>query len=534
MRTLILVFSFLLICSAANAQAYRRLVNFEWETIENANSYELEIFQTGKKDAKKFSFKIKEAAWNGRLSAGKYEMKLRAIDRRGVPGDWGAPTKFDVNLENVVLKFPAANASVNSKDTKEQEVNLQWNPVGGAEKYHFEISSDDGKFTKSEETDKTSYKLDLPVASRFTWKVLAKNKAGMVSDALSVSQFTLLATKVATPKIEKQESDFVRQIKWSKPPFADRFDYALSRYNKQNKKWELFSKGQDLTDSNLAFDETAPGGEYKITVRAKSSLRQNSETTFEVFKVHDGTRSPAAEYSALVRESIDRVNGWYAIASYLVTQINYSSIYQETQTGLSYSAVGGTGRVGVGWFSSVSPWGFLSILDLSGFNYNGTNLTFASLEVSSVYRKAIGELGELRTQLGAYYKEIPGTTGNAFSGTTSNNLVATVGPHVGLEYWHSINRKFGVQANMHLYLSMITMRTPNNQAIDPSPSTQVGFLGSWRFSPRLTGLAGYARREDRIKYRAGPSSSNFFQSSSGSNESVVQGDYLNFFAEYAF
>ncbi len=519
----------------AKAEPYRRLVNFEWETIENAKSYELEIFQSNKKEAKKFAFKVKEASWNGRLSAGKYQMKLRALDHRGVPGEWGPPTDFDVNLENVVMKFPPTNSDLKSKENETEEVDLQWNPVGGAESYHLEIRSEDGKLEKIESLEQTSYKIKLPVASRFTWKVSAKNNVGMISDAVTVSQFSILAEKIEKPKIEVPESDFVRQIKWTRPTFAERFDFAISRYNKETKKWESVKNGKDQTEPIADLDEKALGGDYKVSVRAKSNLRQNSDVTSMTFKVRNGVRTPAAEYSALIRKSIDRVSGWYSIASYLITQINYASIYQETQTALTYSAVGGTGRLGLGWFSPYSPRGFLSILDLSGFVYEGTNLTFASLEVSTVWRKTVGERGELRTQVGLYYKEIPGTVGNAFTGTTSNQLIATMGPHAGIEYWHSVTSKLGLQANAHLYLSSIKIKTPNEQAVDPSLSTQFGFLGSWRINPRFTGLVGYARREDNIKYKAGPLGSQFTSTSgTGANQSTVQGDYLNFFAEYAF
>ena len=535
MRFLFLIFTFLLISEAALSETYRRLVNFEWETIDKAKSYDLEIFQSNKKDSKKFSFKVKEAAWNGRLSAGKYQMKLRAVDSRGVAGDWGAPIDFDVNLENVTMKFPTANANLNSKDEQTEEVNLQWASVGGADTYQVEVQSEDGKLNKIETTTKTNMTIKLPVATRFIWKVSAKNSAGMVSDAVSVSQFSILAAAIENPKIEKPESDFVRDLKWSRPSFADRFDYAISRYNKQTKKWDPFLKANDQKENSVSFDEKAPGGDYKVSVRAKSNLRQNSKVSSEVFKVHNGSRTPAAEYTAMVRKSIERVTGWYGIASYLITQINYTSIYQETQTALSYNAVGGTGRLGLGWFSPTSHWGFLSILDLSGFVYNGSNLTFASFEASSVWRKTVGERGELRSQTGIYYKEIPGTFGNAFTGTTSNELIATVGPHVGVEYWHSMSPKLGLQVNAHLYMSLLKVKTPNDQAIDPSMSTQFGFLGSWRFSDRFTGLAGYARREDKIKYKAGALTTPFAsKSGSGANESTVQGDYLNFFAEYAF
>ena len=61
------------VTGAASAAPYRRLVNFEWEAIEGAKSYEIELKQikaAGEPDGKVFNFKTKEPAWNGQLSAG--------------------------------------------------------------------------------------------------------------------------------------------------------------------------------------------------------------------------------------------------------------------------------------------------------------------------------------------------------------------------------------------------------------------------------------------------------------------------------
>jgi hypothetical protein len=533
MRLLLVAFSFLMISQAAFAETYRRLVNFEWETIDGAVSYEIEIKQTNKKDAKPYTFKVKDAAWNGRLPPGKYVMKLRSMDARGVPGDWSEPSDFDVNLENVVLRQPAANASLTTKEEKEDEIKFQWDAVNGADSYVIEVKSDDGKFVKTEEIDKINYSLDLPVGQQYTWKVSAKSKTGMGSDAVSVGQFGILGAKLEKPKIEKPESQFVREVKWNKPDHTDKFDVVIAKYNAKDKKWENVKTIKDHEDTKVDFDEKWSGGIYRMAVVAKGNLRQPSDVSQVSFKVKEGNRSPAAEYTALVRESIDRVTGWYGIASYLITQVNYTSIYQETATALSFSAIGGTGRLGLGWFSGVSPWGFLGILDLSGFTYQGQTSTYASLELSSVWRTKAGDRGEIRLQGGGYYKELPGMTGNILLQTSETNQIATVGPHGGAEFWYSMTPKFGMQVNAHVYLSMLKMKTPNGQDLEPTMSTQFGFLGSYRVSSKFTGLMGYARREDKIKYKAGESSLVSVPSGS-SNESIVTGDYLNFFAEYAF
>ncbi|WP_373999155.1 fibronectin type III domain-containing protein [Bdellovibrio bacteriovorus] len=530
---LILIFTFW--TSAVWAAPYRRLVNFEWDAIEGAKSYDIELRQVKEdpKDAKTFTFKVKEAAWNGRLTPGKYLMKLRARDYRGVPGDWSPESDFNVGLEAAVLKSPASRSRIASKEEDNVKLEFQWNPVGGADMYQFVLTSDDGKTQVSEVLRDTKVKLSLPVANNYTWKVLAATNEGIRSDATSVSQFSVLGKALENPKITKPESEFVREVKWNRPDNVSSFDVFVLKLNEKDKKWEKFKVIENTQEESLPFDETWPGGRYQVAVRAKSNLRPSSPLAKQSFSVRHGDRSPAAEYTALVRKSIDRVTGWYAIASYLVTEMQFSGKNPEKNSAVAYSALGGTGRMGLGWFGDRTPWGFLGIVDMSGFTFNGKTQTFASAEANAVYRKTLGDRGELRFQVGPYYKELPETVGDPFSGSSEDLKITSAGPHFGAEYWFSLTPKLGIQVNAHMYMSLLKISTPNGAPLTPSMSTQYGFLGSYRFTPTFTGLVGYARREDKMSYKAVPASDNFAVDGD-TNESTIVGNYLNIFAEWAF
>lgn len=536
LRHLMILLLFLLTSAAETSFSapYRRLVNFEWEPVENANSYEIELQQVkAKGDGKTFSFKVTEASWNGRLSPGKYIMKLRSRDYRGVPGEWSEPSDFNVGLEAAALKSPPQRANISSNDEEKTELTFQWAPVGAADLYHFELTSEDGKTKITEDTKETSIKLKVPVATSYTWKVSSENLEGTQSDASSVGQFSLLGKRIEPAKIQKPETEFVRDIKWTRPDHSSKYDVYVLRYIPETKKWEKFKVFENYQDDTLAFDPAWPGGKYQVAIRAKSDMRPASPLIKETFKVRSGDRSPAAEYTALVRTSIEHISGWYAVGSYLITEMKFAGVNPEKNSTVSYSAFGGTGRVGLGWFNPNTPWGFLSILDLSGFTFKGKTRTFASAEISAVYKIPVGDRGEARFQFGPYYKELPETVGDPFSGSSEDLTISAAGPHAGAEYWYSITPKFGFQVNAHLYSSLVKISTPNGQPLAPTMSTQIGFLGSYRFTPTLTGLAGYARREDKLSYKAVPSSSNFAVDGDV-NESTIVGNYLNIFAEWSF
>ncbi|MCX7978486.1 MAG: hypothetical protein N2578_05735, partial [Bdellovibrionaceae bacterium] len=199
---------------------------------------------------------------------------------------------------------------------------------------------------------------------------------------------------------------------------------------------------------------------------------------------------------------------------------------------VTFNAIGGTGRLGLGWMGEQeNEWGYQGVLDLSGFLADSRNLTFASLEAIGIKRKFVGEDGEIRMQIGAFYKELPEVVPNQSTNSFSNTRVSYLGPRAGIEYWKPISRRFGLQLNAHVYLSLLKASTPNGEPIQPSMSQQFGFLGSYRVNHRFTGLAGISQRTDRISYRAATSQ---VAPDGGVNSTTVNGTYINFFAEYSF
>ena len=523
----------------AGAEAFHRSVSFEWDAIDGASSYEVELkLQKSEKEqkAKVFNFKVKEASWTGKLAPAKYLMRLRARDGRGVPGDWSEPSDFNVGLETVQAKFPKAQEKFRTKTADTASVPFAWTPAGGATGYHFELASEDGSFKLNQDVKENKFTAKLPVAKKYTWKVSAFNAEGFESEAATTADFSLLGSNLPVAKIEKPDSGFVREVKWDASPNAENYDVYVLRLNRETKKWEKFKSFENYKDTTLPFEQAWEGGKYQVIVRAKGSLRDPSPLAKQSFDVVHGTRSPAAEYTALVRKSIDRVTGWYGIASYLITQISYHSSVPDYNSKIDYSTVGGTGRLGAGWLSPDTPWGFVGIVDMSGFSLEGKTNTFASAEMNGIYRIAMDDRSDLRFQGGVFYKEVPATIRQKnLAGatiTSQDSAIKGAGPHVGAEYWYSLTPKIGFQLNAHLYMTAMKMSTPNGQDLSPSISNQIGLMGSYRFTPTFTGLLGYARREEKLSYKKDPNA--VFQNSSDDNTTDISGNYLNFFAEWSF
>jgi len=523
----LLFFSFIMLSLGftASAEEYRRSIFLEWEPIDEASSYDVEIVKIGEKKQllKPKVFVSPKAEWSGKLELGQYALKVRGRDRRKVPGDWSEAQDFTVGLDTPKLILPKSNEKVLTRSEETEKIKFQWQPVSGADEYLFELTSTDGKISESQRTRDHDVTLKLPVATGYSWKVTAENKKGYKSDTVAIEQFEVWGGKLTRPTLTEPANAFVRELEWQRPNYGDNFDYALTRYNEQTKKWELKDRKSNFTDSKIPFSNKLPGGQYKMTIRAKGKLRQNSDIVEVKFPVANGNRSPAAEETATVRESIDRTTGWFAIASYLITNINYEGSDSDQGSSASIDVLGGTGRIGAGFLSEKSNWGFLGIMDYSGFSIENRIYNYGSLEGNAIYRTGFGERSEIRHQFGGFYKEMPVFIGNATNSAVGSTLTA-MGPHYALEYWQAISSKFGFQANAHVYMNVISISTPNGKEMSPDMSFQLGFLGSYRLNKKMTGLAGYAFRRDSATYKA---------NNGEKNNSSVTGNYLNLFLEWA-
>ncbi|MEY4616426.1 MAG: hypothetical protein RJB66_1386 [Pseudomonadota bacterium] len=519
--------------SKTKSETSRRLTEFEWDPIPKAKSYEIELRPMTKSGEKKdpFRFKVQETRWKGELKPGEYKMRLRSLDRRGVPGEWSAAENFYVKLYAPQVVSPSSNEIITTDENETFDLPLEWLPQSEASIFKVHIEDEGKTFTKDFDVQENKSKVPVPVARRFKWSIIGFDKLGKEGELFGEPiLFTVLGKQLDTPTITKPKNAFVRQLEWGPVNYAENYSYEL--YSRgPGRKWQSVIKEDNVSKTQIPFPQEWKGGEYKLSVSAHGKLRTSSKTKSLIFKVFAGDRSRESEVRNGLRASIERTNEWYGIASYLITQIQYSAINYDKGSTPSFLAIGGTGRLGAGYLERERPWGFLGILDLSGFTIGEKNYTYPSLELHGIFRKASNELGELRVSSGIYYKELPEILGYADTGIFSLSQLSALGAHAGGEYWYSLSEKLGVQFNARVYFP-ITGKTPTGAKLLPSQSLQVGFLGSLRLNKRATGLMGYAYRDDKIEYKV--TNDRALNAGYTVNHSSVVGHYLNFLLEWDF
>ena len=527
------LFLALAVVTAGAAERVRRNVVIEWEKIDGATAYEVQVVR--KDDAKKkpLKFKTKEPKWSATIKPGLYDMQIRSYDDRGVPGDWSPASELTVKLPAIIPLRPSANEVVNASAEKSEDVTFKWEPVPGASKYRIHAQSANASWITDKDVETNSAALDVPAGEFINWTVTAIDEKDELGDAWDAPQsFELRGPPLAKPTIEKPISSYLKEMKWKQPDYASTYTYTLKYQNPKTRKWEQIESKPDHPDNVLKLDTKRPTGRYRLSVQAQAERRKPSPTTQLDFDMRGGYEDEKAVENAILRESITKPTKFYAITSYMISKIDYSQKDVDSNASTHFKAIGGTGRVGIGYQDPDSKWGGFGIADYSGFLIGGRSFKFASFEAHVTRKLEFGQGGLLLFGTGFYSKELPVVKGSPVDGFEGVGKTRTLGPHAGFTYWTPISARFGVQANARAYYSFMG-GGPSGEKARSSLSYQYGVLGSYRLNKAWMGYIGYAYRIDDAQWAAKGGTTSFAEPGQV-NQVTIKGHYLNLILDFSF
>jgi hypothetical protein len=156
-----------------------RSVVLNVDPIRKAISYQFEFvkFLNDDKTSEPSLFESTDPGFRARLSAGAYEMRVRAVYKSGVTTDWSNPQKFFVEMPIPKIIEPRSNAQIDPTDDEKAKVRLRWEKIETAFKYGVEIyNQDDSSLVQRLESDTEELDVFLAHNARYLWKVRAYNK----------------------------------------------------------------------------------------------------------------------------------------------------------------------------------------------------------------------------------------------------------------------------------------------------------------------------------------------------------------------
>jgi len=509
----------------------RRAVSLEWEEIEGTSAFELEFrkYLTGKKLKDSIFFKVKASNWSAKLVPGRYQLRIRSYDARGIAGEWGEPSIFVVQLPPAQLIEPTNGKNINSEEDNKEKIHFAWKPIVGATNYKLVVWDERGKVIAEEVTEGGEADLKLQVGEKYQWNVVGQLNEDWGDGALGRSVFALTGPALPVPQIEETHPNLVKELKWSEEPRAQGYEYTFER--KIRRDWKKIGEAKSQKNT-LRFTKALGSGDYRLQVRAINPYRKPSETAQRDFNVEYDARGPASIEEARTEMSVDDVKHTYALAQYIVAIMNYSGFNADrgyVHTG--FNAVGGSGRLGLGHWFKDSDYGILGSAELSGFQVGPKSFQYSSMQADLGWKKKFAKVGQLRAWAGLQYRELPETQSDPadLANLTISNI-SSLGPHLSVAYLKGFTPKFGINLNANIFFSTFGVKTPTGASLIPTTSLMVGILGSMKLSDNLVGFAGYAYRDDRAAYK-----SSAIEAFDGGNNTVqIRGHYINLMLQWGY
>jgi hypothetical protein len=515
-----------ILLSAPSSARELRPVFLEWEAVEDASKYELEIVSS---DGKAQKFTTKSPQFDYELNVGVYKMRIRAFDDRNVPGAWSPLSDFNVSLSEF-RKQPEKDAQIIVESIKEGLVRFEWQTISGVTNYKFYLRR--GEREESFVVADTKFEKILPLGGDFQWSVAPMFFDGSESERREFWSFQILGKALQAPKINAPMDAFVKSVSWVLPKDAQWGDVVLSLQDPVSKVWRNYVEYESASAQKIEILPHFPGGNYALTVKAGAPFRLPSEATQLTFEISAGDRSPASQRVQEMRDSLQKKSPYIFQASWLYSDLRYQSQNYEYLSRSQFSAQGGSGRLGAGYLSVDGNWGGAYYADLSGFNIGSDNYRFFAQELHVIYRYW-RDTAMVRWSFGYYQKQMPELIATASANSYRVQTIDFNGPHFGVDYWRPVTRRWGYKLQARLYDLSIDTTTPNGKNLVSRFSYNVGVLGSMRLNNEWVGFLGYTHKVDQVAYQADVNATGF-ASKGDVNDVQINGNFLNLMLEWNF
>lgn len=494
---------FIQVALAQNLMSTKELrwIDLEWEIIEEANGYEVQIYTYDKEEivAKKKTF---ESKWSTQLYPGKYKFKLRALDRRGVPGEWSEWTFIDVTLPNPVLISPYTDQTIQAIGLENEPVSFNWNEVIGAKKYFFEIWSDDKKFYHKEILDSLNLELELETARAYKWTVTSMIDDDEPKSHLSDGKpFFLKGGKIDHPKV-KIENKNGFYISWDKTYLADQYEIYLFE-KATNKKFKLIY--QDSAYKKLIYTNSKPGT-YRFAIRSIAKGRKSSSYAFIEYELSSNeldVRLNRVQIDVNVRSD----NPLFYAYGLETMSFNYSGIIAENDTEVASTLSGY--RI----FLEGSYQDFYSYYrHRVGINTHLLKNIDKSVILSEIFYQ-IGRKLQFREipyefSTGVFVKEDLFVNGNRFENDVDYEPIITGGLISRIGSWYKLTRNWEIGAEIKLFIHTFALKTPSDKKINTTLSNNTKFFMNYQAKDNLSYSMFYGMYLNQIEFEALPGDPN--------------------------
>ncbi len=438
----------LLIFLSLPAFAQTRWIDIEWEEVAGAANYEVELFEGADGSlTPRGKYKVDTSSWSNAVPPGKYSLRIRSLDKRGVPGEWSDYIPVKVRMHNPKLFQPGPESQVSTA-----QVDFEWSEVEGAAIYQLVVKNEKDSVVYNSTVKDIRATLFLEDLGQYSWTAYAleEGEAQRTKDdfvASTFKSFTRVGGELQAPEVKVTVNDKIT-LEWPRIRTAKQYeiDYLPPVNSDKSRRFKI------LTHTFAFSSKRLREGVTTISIRATAPGYPDSPKTI-VQLVKSGDKVELQDIIQGTKEETNKVSPASLLwkdeiyASMILSKYKYSSTDVENDTELDQKELTGLG-LSLEWMhkpklNSLQRKTEFSYLQLSSGREAASKIRFAF----SLNKEKILGKGKLTFGGGVTYLQLPAFMGNRFENDIFVEQSSSLGPHIQLGYTTPVSAYWAWQTN---------------------------------------------------------------------------------------
>jgi len=278
MRMLRVLLLILLLVLCTRRIVHAREVEFGWEPMEGALSYEIQISADAKFTKPMIDQKTEKPDLNASLEMGRYFYRVRVIDKKNRPGHWSAPQVVVVTPYPPELVGPKNGTDLSYFEVL-PAITFDWKPVQASTsqiEYDVLIYKTTGQKMQEARVKDTQFTTNKIGEGEFLWKVRTVAQGIYISDYCEPRRFQVAKKPLTAPRqVEPEENgNFAAYrkatFKWEQDPVTKFTDLTIETLPSSYTPKASKKTYPNLTGSEFSMDYFEPG-DYAWSIRTKEA-----------------------------------------------------------------------------------------------------------------------------------------------------------------------------------------------------------------------------------------------------------------------
>jgi hypothetical protein len=487
-----------------------RWIDLEWDEVEGSKGYDIELFEVlDKKEFSRGIFHTETPHWSKETIPGRYNVKIRAIDQRKVPGAWGEPIPVTIKLSSTQLLRPMQDEVFSTSEISDLIITFEWSHVAGAQLYQIIGVNSNNSIIFNEVTKEIQFKTKLNNIDNYKWMVIplfniddkkeVKDILLSKDETMAKKSFIIKGQALKRPNIDIEivkNRGFI--FRWAEVFKANNYTYEVFK-DEDNKELKKILSGNTSKKLWALGKEKLQNGTYVISIKAQAKDFQDSDNARITIRI-DKDRLEVLNNESINKESSTRTrNASSLVGSFGYPNFTYSTKYYETDTYNEQSLRGV--RVDGKWSYFLKNSSLQNNLNFSFSQVADTYFdgTISSI-TDSIGKSFIFSNFQIFASFGLRVDSFPIIYADRINVKLINKNGMTLAPELNLDVGYELNNNTKIHFQTVIFSPLLAIKLPNNPKLVPSLGFELGLKGTYTLFQQLDLFSGINRIEHTFKH----------------------------------